>query len=73
MSAQLELPIEISEVGEIRKELSKVKESSDQVRKGIFARYAEFTKNIDAKYSELEKELHELKNFVHRGEKKEFL
>lgn len=73
MSVQLEFPIAVSEMEKVRDELSKVKESSDQVRKGIFARYSEFTKNIDAKYSELEKELHELKNFVHRNEKGEFL
>lgn len=64
MSAQLELPLEFSEIGEIRKELSKVKESGDQVRKGIFARYAEFTKNMEQKYGDLEKQVHDLKQKI---------
>ncbi len=49
---------------EIKTELSKVKESSDQVRKGIFARYNEFTKSLDYKYQALQQEVSELKCLV---------
>jgi len=53
-----------TQMDELKTEFAKVKESSDQVRKGIFARYNEFTKNIDLKYSELQQEVAELRDLM---------
>jgi len=50
----------------LKSEIAKVKETSDQVRKGIFARYNEFTKTLEAKYSQLQNEIYEIKRIIEK-------
>jgi len=65
MNAQLEL-IEQSELELIKCEMKKVKESSENVRKGLFARHNELAKM----YLEQKEELEKIKALIY-GQKKE--